>query len=99
MMTVSCKPDIRIEGVDNVGTYESSAWADRQFCKKCGSVLFWRMKDSSMLAVSAQAFDDPSQFKFKVEIFVDEQPANYAFANDTRKMTGAEVVAQFEKQA
>jgi hypothetical protein len=53
------------------------------------------VRDGSLIAVSAHAFDDASQFPFEVEIYVDEKPSNYAFANPTRKMTGAEVIAAF----
>jgi hypothetical protein len=48
-----------------------------------------------MAVVSAQAFDDPSQFKLASEIFIDDQPGNYAFANQTTRMTGQEFIAQF----
>ncbi len=46
-----------------------------------------------MTIVSAQAFDDPAQFKFVSEIFIDDNPGNFAFANNTHKMTGAEFIA------
>ena len=71
-----------------MGVYKSSDYGERVFCSKCGSTLMWRMADGSHVSMSAQAFDDPSVFKFTSEIFVDEQPANYAFANETRRMTG-----------
>lgn len=94
MMTVNCS-DVSIADEAALGAYPSSEWAERCFCKTCGSSLFWRMRDGSLISVSAQAFDDPSQFPFEIEIYVDEKPSNYAFANPTRKMTGAEVIAAF----
>ena len=39
--------------------------------------------------VSAEAFDDTSGFAFTSQIFVDEKPAYYDFANKTKSMTGA----------
>ncbi len=93
-MTVGCS-SLTIEDEAALGVYASSEWAERCFCKSCGSTLFWRMRDGSLIAVSAHAFDDPSRFPFEVEIYVDEKPSNYAFANPTRKMTGAEVIAAF----
>jgi hypothetical protein len=93
-MTVFCN-DVQFEDERAVGVYLSSEWAERGFCKTCGSNLFWRTHDRKMFTVSAQAFDDPGQFPFTVEIYIDQKPANYAFANDTKKMTGAEVEAQF----
>jgi hypothetical protein len=99
-MVVSCgtSRDVDIEDETALGVYKSSGHGERVFCSKCGSTLFWRMADGSHVAVSAQAFDDPSVFSFTTEIFVDEQPANYAFANDTTRMTGPEVIAFFTQQ-
>ncbi|POF30207.1 GFA family protein [Roseibium marinum] len=96
-MAVGCG-DVQVEDEDALGVYKSSGYGERVFCKTCGTTLFWRMADGSHTSVSAQAFDDPSVFKFTTEIFVDEQPANYAFANDTSKMTGPEVIAYFTQQ-
>jgi hypothetical protein len=98
MMTVFCN-DVRVADESALGIYVSSDWAERCFCTKCGSSLFWRTRDHKMFTVSAHAFDHPEQFPFTVEIFIDEKPANYAFANATKKMTGAEVAAQFAGNA
>jgi hypothetical protein len=78
-----------------LGRYDSSPWGARCFCKTCGSTLFWQTQDGKMAVVSAQAFDDPSQFELASEIFIDDQPGNYAFANKTTRMTGQEFIAQF----
>lgn len=87
--------DLSIEDELSLGRYSASNHAERQFCKTCGSTLFWRMKDGSFTGVSAQAFDDPSGLPLTIEIFVDEKPSTYHFADATRKMTGAEVIAAF----
>jgi hypothetical protein len=92
---VNCGSTVKVEGKDNLGVYVSSDWGERCFCKKCGSTLFWRLQNGRMTVVSAQAFDNPADFAFTSEIFIDEKPANYAFANQTHKMTGAEVMAMF----
>jgi hypothetical protein len=95
-MGVGAGSSVKItDGEKDLGVYKSSDYGERCFCKKCGTTLFWRMQGGGMTVVAAQAFDDPSQFKLTSEIFIDEKPANYAFANDTKKMTGAEFVAAF----
>lgn len=95
-MAVECA-DLTIGDESQLGVYKSSDYGERGFCKTCGSTLFWRMQSGEgHAAVSLQAFDDPGQFKFASEIFVDEQPANYAFANGTKRMTGAEFIAAFQ---
>jgi hypothetical protein len=40
-------------------------------------------------------FDEAPEFSFDQQIFIDEKPAYYRFANDTRNMTGAEVFALY----
>ncbi len=96
-MAVHCEA-VDIEDESSLGVYSSSDFAERVFCKVCGTSLFWRMKDGSFTAVSMQALDDRSGFKFTSEIFVDEQPSIYAFSNNTHRMTGPEVIAQFAQQ-
>ena len=91
-MAVECIPDIAFDsGEDALQVYSSSPWGERVFCGTCGTSLFWRTKDGSHCSVSAQAFEDPGQFAFTMQIFIDDKPANYSFANDTTTMTGAEV--------
>ncbi len=92
-MAVECGTSLKIEDQSALGVYTSSDWGERCFCKTCGTTLFWRMRDGSHQVVSAQAFDDPGQFQFVSEIFIDENPGNYAFSNQTKKMTGAEFLA------
>ncbi len=84
-------------GADDVSVYPSSDWGERCFCRKCGSALFWRMPDGPHYAISAGALDDASEFAFGTQIFIDEKPAFYDFANDTPKLTGAEVAAMFSE--
>lgn len=80
------------KGADVLRIYLSSDWGERGFCGNCGASLFWRGREDGVSHVSIQVFDDPSVFAFEYEIFIDEKPSNYAFANDTHKMTGAEFV-------
>jgi hypothetical protein len=91
-MAVDCSQGFEIEEDRSVGVYQSSDWGERGFCKTCGSTLFWRMRDGSSVHVSAQAFDHPEDFELTLEIFIDEKPANFSFANATKKMTGADVM-------
>lgn len=95
-MTVECEPaSLKIADEAELSVYGSSEHAERGFCRSCGTSLFWRMRDGSLLTISAQAFDRPESFAFTSEIFIDNKPGNYAFANETKKLTEAEVLAQF----
>jgi hypothetical protein len=94
-LTVDCDDTVVIEDAANLGVYRSSDWAERCFCTKCGTPLFYRLVGRNHYAVSAEAFDDPKDFAFTSQIFIEEKPAYYEFANATKNMTGAEVFAAF----
>jgi len=90
-----CGTSLKIEDKANLGVYRSSEWAERAFCKQCGTPLYYRLIDKDLFFVSAEAFDDVKGLTFSSQIFIDEKPAYYDFANKTHNMTGAEVFAQF----
>jgi hypothetical protein len=92
-MAVNCGRSVEIEGEAALGIYVSSEWGERLFCSNCGSSLFWRDRNDGMTVVSMQAFDNPERFHFAEEIFIDNKPANYDFANRTHRMTGEEFLA------
>ena len=96
-LAVSCGTSVKVEDETALGVFVSSDWAERLFCKFCGTSLFWRMRETGEIEVNAQALDDPSMFTFTAEIFVDEQPSNYAFAGERAGLTGAEVIAMFSQ--
>ena len=86
---------VSFEGAERIGRYRSSDWAERGFCKKCGSNLFYRLIDTDQYLMTPGTFDDQSGFKMTTEVFIDEKPACYTFADETSKMTGAEVFAMY----
>ena len=79
----------------HLGVYKSSEWAERGFCKNCGTSLFWRLHDGTNYVVSAELFENKGVHHLDHQIFVDEQPSYYEFANKTHTMTGPEVFAMF----
>ena len=88
------------EGEDSIARYPSSDWAERAFCKTCGTNLFYRLTapgpHQGDMFVCFGTLDDPSGVTLTEESFIDEKPEGYAFAGDTKKLTGAELIAQFE---
>ena len=96
---MECEGAVNVANPSELGVYRSSQWAERCFCKRCGTVLFYRLVDKGFYAVSAEAFDDRTGFAFTSQIFIDEKPSYYEFANKTHNMTGAEVFAAFAPQA
>jgi hypothetical protein len=87
--------DIRIAGEEHIRSYSSSEWAERAFCEKCGTHLFYRMKGTGQRHVWAGLFDGLPDARLESEIYIDHKPGWYAFANETHKMTEAEVIAQY----
>jgi hypothetical protein len=94
-MVIDCGDTIKVENESNLGVYRSSEWAERCFCKTCGSVLFYRLVQNGNCYASAEAFDDRAGYALTSQVFIDEKPAYYDFANKTHNMTGAEVFAAF----
>jgi hypothetical protein len=87
-----------VEGEEYVTVYRSSDWAERAFCARCGSNLWFRFVPADHHSFLAGLFDLPESFAMWRQIFVDEKPAWYDFAQDTPKMTGAEVIAEAKAQ-
>lgn len=91
--------DISLTGAENLTHYTSSDWAERVFCKICGSGLYYRMTApgpmSGQFSICAGTLDDYGDLEFDVEIFTDRKLKNYAFAGERKQMTEAEVIAMF----
>lgn len=93
MFAVHCGADARFTGAEP-GVYRSSDWAERGFCRTCGTHLFYHVLPADEYILPAGLFQD-QPFTLTEEIFIDEKPAFYALQNDTRKLTGEQVFAQF----
>ena len=77
--------------------YRSSDWAERGFCSKCGSSLFYRLTENDeFLAVNSGSLDLPSGLSLTKEIFIDEKPDYYALEGDRPRLTGAEFMASLQ---
>jgi hypothetical protein len=95
LLTVECGRDVVFTGQEYLGVYESSAWAQRGFCKLCGGHLFYRLKQTGDYIIPVGVFDDCPEPLLDHQIFVDSKPSYYHFANETGMMTGAEVFAKY----
>ena len=62
---------LRIEG--DTAQYLSSEALERVFCKKCGSRLFSRRTNGTMVGVALAAFDDRNAFVPTEHIWVSEK--------------------------
>ncbi len=90
-MEVDCGTAIEFKGEDNISLFDSSEWAQRGFCRNCGTHLFYRVKASGQHLVPVGLFEDSTGLAFETQVFIDEKPDYYAFANKTNNLTGEEL--------
>ena len=88
-------PGIAWQGAENIRTYRSSDWGERAFCAVCGTALFFRIVESGETYLNAGVADDDGGFRMAGQIYVDEKPGWYDFANETEMKTGPEIEAEF----
>ncbi len=91
---VSCE-NVTFEGESNISTIRSSDWAERGFCKKCGSNLFYHIIDSDAFQIAAGILDEQSDLRLSLQVFIDKKPPFYTLADETEIMTAAEVYAAY----
>lgn len=95
LLTIDCQSAVSITGEESVQRYDSSEWAQRGFCKNCGTHLFYQLKSTGQYHVPIGLFEDFADVDFDHQIFIDHKPKYYAFANETKNLTGEEVFAMF----
>lgn len=95
LLAIEVGSEVCFEGTDSISVFSSSDWAERGFCRTCGSHLFYRLKKEGHYVIPVGLLDDGEQWVFDQQIFIDEKPSFHAFANETKNLTGAEVFAQF----
>ena len=57
--------------------------------------MFYSLRGRDEYALSAGTLDDQASLTLNEQIFVDEKPGWYDFANKTGMLTGAEVFAKY----
>jgi len=95
LLVAECEDDVRFESDSSIGVYSSSDWAERGFCQQCGTHLFYRLKQGGFYAIPVGLFDEKQQWQLAEQVFIDNKPGYYSFAEKTRNLTEAEIIAQF----
>lgn len=95
-MALSCGRDVDFTGEENIAVFDSSEWAERGFCKQCGSHLFYRLKDTAEMEIPVGLFEgNNDDLKFALQVFIDHKPEYYSFANQTETMTEQQVIDKY----
>jgi len=88
------------DGAGNIATLQSSPWAARSWCSKCGSALYYRVTAegdfSKTIEMPIGLFDDPNGFTMTNEIYIDHKPDSFAYAGTDRAvLTRAQTLEKF----
>ena len=94
-MEITCDSGVSFDGEENISVYESSDWAERGFCKICGSHLFYRLKETRQHMMAVGLFDDQRELVFDNQVFIDKKPEFYSFSNKTKDLTEAQIFEMF----
>lgn len=95
-MSVHCDGNATFVEDTGMAWFKSSDWAERGFCKQCGTNLFWRLADPSnpIYEVSLEALDDSESLTLERHIFVDTKSDQYDFKDDRPRTTEAELMVE-----
>jgi hypothetical protein len=76
---------LTVTGGDAITWYRASPQAERGFCSRCGSALFWRFDGEAETSILAGAFDQPSGLKIAYHIFCDTKADFYEITDGLRQ--------------
>lgn len=96
LMSVPVGTQVAFNDWKNISVFASSDWANRGFCKKCGTAVYYRLKEPDAYYIPVWLFEQSQNFSFDLQIFTDHKPDSYTFANTTHMMSEADVLSQYE---
>ncbi len=95
LLGLEAKDTLTIEGEQHVSRYRSSEWAERGFCKECGTHLFYHYLPKNSYIVPAGLFKTLPSDTLNCEIFIDHKPSYYDFSGTRERLTAEQVFALF----
>jgi hypothetical protein len=83
-----------------IATLQSSRWAERAWCRRCGTGLYFRQTMEGTFHgttdIPLGLFDDPNGFRLTHEIFIDHKPDGFSIEQQgQKKLTRQECVEKF----
>lgn len=88
--------DIVFEGREHIGIVKSSDFAERAFCKKCGSGIWWRLTRGQYVgktSIPLGLLDDRSGLTLSDEMYADYKDHTNTRPEGVAQMTSAEAEA------
>ena len=99
LVEVSVKTsDITWDGAEHIATRKTSDWAERAWCRECGTGLYFRQTRQDEwfgeTDLPLGIFDDPNGFDLSYENYVDHAPEGFRLADcGQKRLTRADVLA------
>lgn len=90
--------DLTLTGADAISTIKSSDWAERAFCNKCGSSLWYKMPDTGdreTISIAIGLLNDWDGMELGHVFYVDRKCSVHDLPKDRKEFTEAEVLAIF----
>lgn len=94
-MGVHCTGIQITRGQEHVTVFKSSEWAERAFCNRCGSNLYYHMPETGGPAVALGTLDDTSGMRNAIRFYTDKRPEGIIMGGDAKDLTEAECLAMF----
>ena len=94
LLAVHCGDNVQFTGTEHIASYASSDWAERAFCKQCGTHLYYKLLTTGEYFIPAGTLET-EKLELASQIYIDKKPAYYTFANDTPTLTEQQVIAQY----
>ncbi len=99
LLTVESDNAVAFSGAEWITVFPSSEWAERGFCRQCGSHLFYRLRESGQYILPVGLLNNLPELKFDHQVFIDHKPDYYDFSNKTECLTGEELFARYAEGA
>ncbi len=84
-MTSAPSAQLELTTSSTLAWYQSSASAERGFCRVCGANLFWRRFGEDSISITAGTLDVPTNTRVSEHIFVDDKSDYYTIDDDLPK--------------
>ena len=75
------RDNIDVQGESSLSWYQSSASAERAFCRICGSQLFWSEFNCTNISVMAGTLDGPTGLRMDRQICTETKGDYYTLPN------------------
>ena len=80
---------IEIVGAEELTWYQSSNFARRGFCRRCGSSMLWERLEGASISIAAGCLDVPTNLRTSEHVFFDDRSDYYEIDDGLKKWPGA----------